>query len=115
VNTYNNVNKEINNIKGVVDYLNKKINSKHKHTTNETIKIIKARYNEGFKFNEFITVIDNAYNHWSNNGEDYSSMKPSTLFNGKFESRLDNSSYGWSNKVEKEKTIQEIYDEEFKK
>jgi len=40
-------------------------------------------------------------------------MKPSILFNGSFESRLDNSAYDWvdNNKPPKEKTAEELFNE----
>lgn len=83
------------NIVGVIKYLNEKIGSNYKHTTTDTRSKIKARYNEGFVYEDFIKAIDNAYAHWSKT-KDYKNMKPSTLFNGKFESRVNGDSYNWS-------------------
>ena len=104
---------EKNNIKDVIDYLNEKIDREFRYTTGATIKIVNARYNEGFVYKDFITVIDNAYKHWCNNGNEFANMKPSILFNGSFESRLDNSTYDWvdNNKPSKEKTAEELFNE----
>lgn len=86
-----------NSITNVLDYLNNKLNKpehqKYKQT-NDTTKVIKARYNEGFTYEDFTQAIDNAYKHWSKT-EDYKNMKPSTLFNGKFESRVNGYAYSW--------------------
>ena len=89
-NTSNNNTKDI---IGVVDYLNNKVGSRYK-LTNDTKKVIKARYNEGFTYEDFTQAIDNAYAHWSKT-EEYKNMKPSTLFNGKFESRVNGDAYSW--------------------
>ncbi len=81
-------------IVNVIKYLNKKVGSNYKHTTQKTKTIIKARYNEGFTYEDFVKAIDNAHAHWTKSGE-FGNMKPSTLFNGKFESRVNGESYNW--------------------
>jgi len=110
---YKQTNMTSNNIKDVIVYLNKKTGKEYRYTTGPTIKIVNARYNEGFVYNDFITVIDNAYKHWCNNNNEFANMKPSILFNGSFESRLDNSAYDWvdNNKPSKEKTAEELFNE----
>ena len=40
--------------KDVVDYLNKKANTKYRHTTPATQRHIKARQNEGFTLQDFL-------------------------------------------------------------
>jgi uncharacterized phage protein (TIGR02220 family) len=97
--------KELKELKPIIDYLNKKIKSKHKHTTNDTIKKIKARYNEGFTYDDFITAINNSYIHWSKKGNDYSYMKPGTLFDTKFESRVNGDAYVWDKNNKDSHTI----------
>ena len=62
--------------------------TKYKSTTQSTIKHIKARLNEGFKFDDFVTVIDKKTKEWKNtNMAKY--LRPETLFGTKFESYLN--------------------------
>lgn len=72
----------------IVGYLNKKINSQYRHTTDTTRKAIDARLNEGFKEDDFYKVIDNKVRDWKNTEyEQY--LRPQTLFGTKFESYLN--------------------------
>jgi len=82
----------------IIEYLNSKTESKWKYTSNKTRELIKARYNEGFRYEDFVKVIDNCVAKWSGQiwnrndgsvvkGDDY--LRPSTLFNNKFENRLN--------------------------
>lgn len=87
--------------KKIVDYLNEKVNGQYRSTTNKTKDLIKARWNEGFRLEDFKKGIDNAYNHWSKSN-DFSNMKPATLFNGGFEGRVTNDSYSGFKQEKKE-------------
>lgn len=78
----------------IIDYLNQKANKKYMHTTNDTRKKIRARWNEGHRLDNFKKVIDVCCREWKgkifNNGtpgDRY--LRPSTLFNEKFEDRLN--------------------------
>ncbi|HBB28308.1 MAG TPA: hypothetical protein DC000_03490 [Clostridiales bacterium] len=72
----------------ILDYLNKKINSSYKSSTNKTKDLIKARIQEGFTIDDFKTVIDKKSNEWiGTEWEKY--LRPSTLFGAKFESYLN--------------------------
>ncbi len=72
----------------ILDYLNEKINSNYKTTTNKTKELINARLNEGFTLEDFKTVIDKKSNEWiGTEWEKY--LRPSTLFGTKFESYLN--------------------------
>src|SRR5574343_629519 len=42
----------------IVSYLNEKTGKQFKHTSKPTQKHIQARWNEGFRLDDFITVID---------------------------------------------------------
>ena len=86
-NTY--INNTINNnIVEIIDYLNKKINSKYKTTNKITQKHIKARLIEGFTIENFKTVINKKYEEWY--GTDMQQyLRPETLFGTKFESYLN--------------------------
>lgn len=83
-------------VRGILDYLNNKVDGKYRYTTKKTQSLIKARLEEGFELVDFKEAIDNAYTFWDKKGN-LSNMKPSTLFNGDFENRVNNSSYGWTN------------------
>jgi len=72
----------------ILDYLNKKINSSYKSSTNKTKDLIMARIKEGFAVDDFKTVIDKKSNEWiGTEWEKY--LRPSTLFGTKFESYLN--------------------------
>lgn len=74
--------------KEIIDHLNQKTNSKYKHSTNKTQSLIKARWNEGFRVDEFKQVIDNKTDEWLNT--DMSKyLRPNTLFAGKFDDYLN--------------------------
>ena len=93
-NIDNNINNKIdsNIYCEIVDYLNKVAEVKFRPNAKETQKLIQARLNEGFKVEDFKTVIDKKYDKWKNTKyEQY--MRPSTLFGTKFESYLNESTY----------------------
>lgn len=95
-----------------IKYLNSKLDTSYKHTTNKTKTLINARINEGFTYEDFVKAIDNAYNFWSKQGNDYSNMKPNTLFNGNFESRVNGDAYSWDDTQPIEKTNAQLYYEQ---
>lgn len=81
-------NTSINIYSRVIDYLNKKANTKYRATTKKTKDLIKARLNEGFIEEDFIKVIDNKVGEWINTDmEKY--LRPETLFGTKFEGYLN--------------------------
>lgn len=78
----------------IIDYLNEKSDSKFKSTAKKTRSSIKARLNEKFTIDDFKVVIDYCCREWKGKvfsngkfGEDY--LQPSTLFNEKFDERLN--------------------------
>lgn len=86
----NNVEKENldENIKKIIEYLNLKTKKNFKANTQATVKLIKARLNEGFTLEDFKSVIDNKVLDWTGTQwEKY--LVPTTLFAGKFESYLN--------------------------
>lgn len=76
------------NIKCIIDYLNESIGSKYKYNSKNTIKDIKARFNEGYVLDDFYDVIDKKVNEWLNT-EMQIYLRPSTLFGNKFEQYLN--------------------------
>lgn len=90
------IDKERDNIpfKKVVEYLNEKAEKNFKYSAVNTKKVIKARFNEGFVFEDFKLVIDYCCKEWKGVtfgngklGDEY--LQPSTLFNNKFDERLN--------------------------
>jgi uncharacterized phage protein (TIGR02220 family) len=73
----------------IVDYLNSKTGSKYKHNTAKTRDSIKARWNDGFRVDDFIKVIDNKATEWLNDSKMSVYLRPETLFGNKFESYLN--------------------------
>ena len=73
----------------IVDYLNEKTGSKYKHTTQSTKNGIKARYNEGFKLDDFKRVIDIKTSQWLYDTKMKQYLRPQTLFGTKFEAYLN--------------------------
>lgn len=86
--------------KEIVDYLNFKINTNYKSTTEKTQKVINARFNEGFTLEDFKKVIDIKTKEWLNDKDMCKYLRPETLFGTKFESYL--------NQKEKEITTKDI-------
>lgn len=77
-----------NNIKYIVEYLNKKLGTKYKTDTKETVDLLKALLTKGEKpytVENITSVIDKKYDEWAGTDmEKY--LRPSTLFGNKFES-----------------------------
>lgn len=81
-----NENKDV--IKDVITYLNSKLNTKYQYTAEYINKHINARLNEGFKYEDFVTVIDKKYKEWY--GTDMAKyLRPETLFSPKFQQYLN--------------------------
>lgn len=80
--------KETNNysseIKFIIDYLNKRLETEYTYSNKKTNQFIIARINEGAKGQDFKTVIENKIKDWKNT-EHEKYLRPSTLFGGKFE------------------------------
>lgn len=74
----------------IIFYLNQKADRKYKHTTPKTKQLIKARWNEGFKLEDFKAAIDNQVREWLNDSKMDKYLRPETLFGTKFESYLNN-------------------------
>lgn len=75
-------------IKGIVEYLNIKSNSHYKYSTDKTQTLIKARIKDGFTLDDFKIVIDKKCEEWL--GTDFEKfLRPETLFSNKFEGYLN--------------------------
>lgn len=76
----------------IIDYLNEKANRNFR-TVEANKKLIKARWNDGYKLEDFKTAIDNMVANWS--GKEFNGipaetyLQPKTLFSNKFDSYLN--------------------------
>ncbi|GHV97860.1 hypothetical protein lacNasYZ03_11360 [Lactobacillus nasalidis] len=91
----------------IIDYLNEKTGSRYKNVAGNQ-KMIKARWKEGNRLDDFKTVIDNKVADWadtvSKDGRNMNQyLRPSTLFGNKFDQYLNE-------KVEKDDTPPEYQD-----
>lgn len=73
----------------IVNYLNVVASANYRHTTNKTKDLIKARWKEGFKLNDFQRVIDIKAAQWINDPKMSMYLRPTTLFGTNFESYLN--------------------------
>lgn len=85
----NNLSENENINRNIIEYLNKKVGSNYKYTTDKTKKLISARLKENFTESDFYKVIDNKTLEWLNNSEMEKYLRPETLFGTKFESYLN--------------------------
>lgn len=75
--------------KQIIDYLNSKIGSNYKPTTEPTRKAIHARFEEKYTLENFYTVIDIKVAEWMGNEEMQKNLNPLCLFGTKFEKYLN--------------------------
>jgi uncharacterized phage protein (TIGR02220 family) len=92
----------------IIDYLNNKCGAKFSLHSQLTRKLIQARWNEGHRLEDFITVIDNKHFTWSKEPKMLPHLKPITLFGNKFEQYLNE----LNSKKALEKTLGEFLTEE---
>lgn len=85
------------NIKCIIDYLNESIGSKYKYNNKTTIKLIKARFKDGYKLDDFYDVIDKKVKDWFNS-EMQKYLRPETLFGNKFENYLNQKTFAGKSK-----------------
>jgi len=72
----------------IIEYLNNKCGTNYKPTTKKTKEFINARIKEGFKVEDFETVIDKKTNEWINSDME-KFLRPQTLFGTNFEGYLN--------------------------
>lgn len=73
----------------IIAYLNNKSNKNFRHTSKDTQKFIKARWNEGYDLDDFRKVIDVKTAKWLIDPKYIDYIRPQTLFGTKFESYLN--------------------------
>lgn len=76
--------------KQIIEHLNVSAASSYKHTAASNQDLIKARWNEGYNLEDFITVIDHKAKEWIGNNEMEAYLRPKTLFaKGHFDEYLN--------------------------
>lgn len=73
----------------IIDYLNEKANSSFTAKNKQTVRLLKARWNEGYRLPDFKAVIDIKGGQWMADPKMVSYLRPATLFGPKFESYLN--------------------------
>jgi len=71
--------------KSIIDYLNFKLNTNYKHTSKKNRCLIHARWDEGYREEDFKYVIDVKMQDWFNDEKFKKFLRPETLFSTKFE------------------------------
>lgn len=86
----NNVERERSNdvIKKVIDLLNTKLGSSYRYNSKAAVTHINARLNEGYKYEDFVTVIEKKFREWYGT-ENQKYLRPDTLFGTKFDIYLN--------------------------
>ena len=74
----------------IINYLNEKAMRSFK-VTEKWKSLIKARWNEGQRYDDFIKVIDIKTNQWLKDSKMSKYLRPETLFSNKFDSYLNES------------------------
>lgn len=81
----------VDNIKVIVDFMNKELGTGYKPTSKEVKKYISARIGEGFCADDLCLVVQYQNKLWSKDPKMNEYLRPSTLFNSaKFEGYLNN-------------------------
>lgn len=83
--------------KEILDYLNEKLGTKYRPNATKNKTVINARLNEGYKLDDFKTVIDNKIADWGNNQKMSKFLRPETLFGTKFDAYLNEKKISQSN------------------
>lgn len=73
----------------IINYLNQKTGAHYRDNSKATQRLIKARWNEGFKPEDFKKVIDVKTYEWLNDANMCKYLRPETLFGTKFEGYLN--------------------------
>lgn len=74
--------------KEIIDYLNSKTGKNYRDNVQKNRSLIKARWSEGYRLEDFKQVIDNMVTDWS--GTKYAKyLRPETLFGTKFDGYLN--------------------------
>lgn len=73
----------------VILHLNKRLKTDYRTDSIKTLRLVRGRYNEGYRLEDFIKVIDTKSREWKNDERFAKFLRPSTLFSrGHFEEYL---------------------------
>lgn len=72
----------------IISHLNQKAGSAYRATTKATQTHIRARWNEGYRLEDFQAVIDDRVSRWRHKPDMAGYLRPETLFGPKFEGYL---------------------------
>lgn len=75
--------------KKIIDYLNEKTGKNYSYKAKGNQQMIRARFNEGYTLDDFIKVIDIKTSEWIDNSKMVAYLRPTTLFNEKFDMYLN--------------------------
>ena len=73
----------------IIGYLNQKTGAKFRADAKEARRCIRARWNEGYRLEDFKSVIDKKVKEWKGDAKMQIFLRPITLFSTKFESYLN--------------------------
>jgi uncharacterized phage protein (TIGR02220 family) len=73
----------------IISYLNTKTSSSYKPAGKKTKELIHARWEEGFRLDDFKKVIDIKTDEWLHDSKMVKFLRPETLFSNKFEGYLN--------------------------
>lgn len=73
----------------IINYLNDVASKSYRSSTQKTKTLIKARWNEGFRLDDFKKVIDTKNAEWKSDQKMSKFIRPETLFSPKFEGYLN--------------------------
>lgn len=73
----------------IINHLNDTASTNYRSTTRKTKDLIQARWNEGFRLDDFKQVINIKTKEWINDANMSKFIRPDTLFGTKFESYLN--------------------------
>ena len=79
----------LDDVKGILSYLNEKAGTSYRASSKKTQSLINARFNETFTIDDFKRVIDIKVAEWGNDEKMSKFLRPETLFGPKFESYLN--------------------------
>ena len=84
----------------VILHVNRRLKTNNRTDSIKTFRLVRARYNEGYRLEDFIKVIDVKWREWKNT-EFAKFLRPSTLFaKGHFEEYLQQSNLDGPKEIE---------------
>ncbi len=84
----------------VILHVNRRLKTNYRTDSIKTMRLVRARYNEGYRLEDFIKVIDAKWREWK--GTEFAKfLRPSTLFaKGHFEEYLQQSALDGPKEIE---------------